>query len=278
MEVFSMNDTISDTLLFPACVKVLEAEVTPLHYGDLTHKALQSFNIDMQTINLNRQKEDVRERLLLAKRMGTFYTGQYLFLGALKKWFYEENYSLFASDNDYIAIGNMPITVAIDGAFEIVMRSDYMIDKFSRSPEKRYYAMSKGLMIEAAVKHFFRQTYPSMYAEPENAGNYKQPCEHDFRLHISGRRYIHIDVCGTNYKNEFRCPPQKKPTDFHLLCEIDEERLFLVSVAKGEDFRNDILSNELLFINQTIKPIQFICWLNCLKHGIDYMKIKRMVF
>lgn len=74
-------------VLFPACVEVLREEQRPMHYAELTRKALARLGYGWHDVPWHRQVEDVREKLLLASSRGTAYIGKPYCVGVLKEWF-----------------------------------------------------------------------------------------------------------------------------------------------------------------------------------------------
>lgn len=69
------RDTLSMTEIFPACQAVLLEAWEPLHYVGLTRRAVARLGVLPESLNWNRQIEDVREKLLDARRYGLAYTG-----------------------------------------------------------------------------------------------------------------------------------------------------------------------------------------------------------
>lgn len=74
-------------VLFPACVEVLREEQRPMHYAELTRKALARLGYGWYDVPWHKQIEDVREKLLLAGSRGTAYVGMPYCVGVLKEWF-----------------------------------------------------------------------------------------------------------------------------------------------------------------------------------------------
>jgi hypothetical protein len=272
-----MPKTISDTIMFPACVEVLKEKLVPLHYAELTRLAIQRLGEYEFTINMKRQKEDVRERLLLPGRYGCFYTGKPHYLACLSRWFHINYYKAFEEMDDYIKV-EPKMSSAFEGSFEALMRSEYMLNKANSDKAVKNKRVSKGLMIEAVAKSYFKDNFPSLFGEPENHGNYRKPCDHDFILHLK-HRSLKIDICGPNASGMFGNVGNKKTTDFHVLCRVINDELYITGILKGENFVDEILRNELKLCNTATEPVRFVVWLNCKIHKpeIDYIEIMNQV-
>ena len=212
------NDTISDSIFFKVCSNVLDEELTPIHYKQLTEKALAKMELRPKDVNFRRQIEDVRERLLQGGMRGCGYVGKPLCCGVKKEWFEDCQYVLFSTAEEGVEL-DTDINTAIKANHESLMRNEYMIRKGVRSLNAVMKARAKGFQIEFAVKKYFIRKYERFYREADNHNLFDIPCDHDFKLNVNGR-IIKFDVSGTNAGGTFRIPYSKKTTDYHLLAEI----------------------------------------------------------
>ena len=251
--------------LFPACVDVLNAHMVPLHYKDVTKKALDLLGVMPSHVVLNKEAENVREKLLQAGQRGTFYTGPPSYAGALRAWFVSDRQLHLSVD--YIAIPGSA-SAGADGAFEALMRSPHMvIHKPSLANTARLNrARSSGLVLEKHVAQWFRRRYPTLYADPANRDDWRTPCSHDFSLMINGRRYL-IDVAGPDDRGSFGKRGRKHPTDLHLLCRISGDECLFEGVVRGQAYQDKIDPHSIF------SPTAFVVWLNCVQQGIDYANV-----
>lgn len=255
MEV-SMRD------LFPAVVSVLDQEMVPIHYAELTRKALARIGLrDAQTA-FKKEIENVREKLLIVGQRGTLYTGAPLFAGALRHWFVSD--AQMSMTMDYIEIPGSAQAGA-DGAFEALMRSPHMVihNPSLANTERLNRIRTSGLVLEKHVARWFKQRFTALYSEAENIGRWKQPCSHDFVLTVNGRAFL-IDVAGPDERGQFGKRGRKHPTDIHLICRIDGDQCLWEGVVRGDGYKESIDPLSIF------SPTAFIVWLNCAKHGIPY--------
>lgn len=254
--------------LFPRCANVLNRELRPIHYAELTELAMRELEIvnpDRDASGFRKNIENVREKLLLAGQRGTFYTGSPLFAGALRSWFVSE--AQLAMTLDYIAIpGSAQAGVA--GAFDALMRAPYMVTHNPNLAHSEWLnrVRSSGLVLEKHIAQWFKRQFPEFYGEASNHNEWTQPCSHDFTLTVNNRKFL-IDIAGPDEQGRFGRCGRKHPTDIHLICRIDGDNCSWEGVVRGEGFRQTI-DPESIF-----SPTAFIVWLNCHKHGIRYTDV-----
>ena len=247
--------------LFPACNSILEAELRPIRYDDLAKKAVEVLGYQWKDVDDDKVVEDVREKLPMRSDFGIAYSGAPHCLMAKSHWF--NGYQLPLLNSDTIRIpGNAWSGVL--GAFEALMRSPTMLDKWNGDVNKRNHARAKGLVIEQHVTDWFAAQWPAFYHDPENHEQWEKHCDHDFQLWVDGKN-IHIDVAGLG-KNGCYGGSHKRTTHFHLMCRADQESkdIFWEGVVSGAEFSNAI------FAENAVSPVRFVVWLNCNKFGIDY--------
>ena len=252
---------VSMAELFPACVEVLRSDLYPMHYRELTKQAIQRLQ-PQSKINLFRSAEDVREKLLQAHRMGTFYAPHAGYLGAMQSWFPSRQMTL---NFDFIAIPSN-LKAAIDGGFEAVMRLPHMKTKVINSPG-RYLACVRGQILEKHVAYWFESSYAEYYSPPPNANDWRKGCDHDFILTIPSVGELKIDVMGADKNGEYKTPQGKPKTSVHLLCRAMPNSVLWEGCVRGSQLKSSVIPAN------TFSPVCFLVWLNCQIRGIDYQAI-----
>lgn len=250
--------------LFPKCRDILVREMRPIKYGDLTRIALMELGVPFSEIDLKKEKENVREKLLLAGQYNCFYTGAPLYAGAMRNWFVADDHQQLSLVVDYIKIpGNA--SAGASGAFEALMRSGYMQvhNRELANTELLNRGRASGLVIEKHVTNWFSKQYPEFFAEPENHNVWHQPCSYDFSLTVDGRQWK-IDVAGPDKNGSYGKRGAKKSTHMHLLCKIVGDYCAWEGVVRGKEF------NAYIDPSSIFSPVALIVRLNCAKHGINY--------
>lgn len=237
-----------------------------MHYAELTRLAL--VNLTAGPDDLFRAKEDVREKMLLAGRYGTAYTGQPECFGIVRDWFPSPQTPLLNLDARTIRIAGSASSAEM-AAFEAVMRARHMIQKHPNAdPEKRFRGLARGMAIEHHVSPWFRDKWPGLYRDAENKGVWHEWCSHDFRLDLpSIRRMVEVDVMGPLGDGDFGVPNGKQRVDIHVMASIDGDDVILHGFRPGPQ-----LSDRFAAEN-TMPPQMLIVWLNCESIGIDYREI-----
>lgn len=252
-------------LLFPACVAVLEDAMMPLHYRDITSRALERLRHTAPCAAAQadeaKNAENVREKLLGATRLGTFYLGKPSCLGAMQRWFRLPQLSLLHQDT--VAIPGHAQAGA-DGGFEALMRSPFMETKYRTAlPHRRYKACAQGLVLQAHVVQWFTTHYARLVRPPLNEGRWNLPCNHDFQLVLPTRTFL-VDITGPDLHGLYIHAPKKAQADLHLLCRIVGRDCRFEGVIRGQDFT-------MMVIPETsLSPVNFCVWLHCLQRGLDY--------
>lgn len=249
--------------LFPACVNVLSHELRPLHYADLTARAMRRLGVPApeQSEWFGKNSENVREKLLLSGQRGTCYTGAPLYAGALQAWFIDAQ---LAMTMDYIEIPGSA-QAGVDGAFEVLMRAPSMMihRKELAHTERLNRVRSSGMVLEKHISRWFQRQYPAFYGEADNHGQWSRPCSHDFTLTVNDRKFL-IDVAGPNESGNYGKRGRKHPTDLHLICRVSADHCLWEGVVRGEGFIESIDPASIF------SPTAFVVWLNCAKHSINY--------
>lgn len=257
----------SQTDLFPACLDVLNSELRPMHYKELTRKAIAKLGYHEGDVSMFRASEDVRERLPERFRDTIYLSGNNLYAMAFRRWFRCGQLTLGNYVDEPVRIKGSA-TSGSEGAFNALMRAPYMEDHFGGKIEVRNRVRAKGLVLEQHVKDWFKLHYPDFYLEPRNAGIWQQPCSEDFRLNVNGR-VLHIDVAGRNRNGTFG--GSKKSTDIHLLCDIDGSDVFWFGTESGERWTENV------FEVNSMSPANMLVYLNCAANKIDYDYLRSYV-
>lgn len=254
------RDVVSMSRLFPACNRVLDRELRPLHYKELMKMALELLKISPAKVDTSKLAEDIREKLPPRANNDIIYTGKPDCLMAKLHWFPRVAPPLL--HDEYIVIpGN--VSQGIEGAFEALMRNQYMINKI-RDYERRNLVRAQGLVVEKHVTNWFKRNYPNFYREADNYRQWERACRHDFKLQV-GDKSLSVDVSsdvGNGYHSH-----NKKPTDLHLLCEVSSNGTDVI----WRDIRTKTEFDEnKMAIGTGRSPRSMVVWLNCLKYKINY--------
>lgn len=262
------KDTVPMTRMFRSCHKVLCKSLCPMHYAKLTELALKNLGLSRDDVSWPKQKEDVREKMLLKGRYDTFYMGQPSCLTGLRWWFDDAQRRLLKPTDGIIIPGHA--NSGVRGAFEALMRTPYMKTKTRAPTISRMQGRARGLVTEKHVTDWFQLQWPEFYVPPENDGRWEMPCDHDFQLIIDNLR-LRVDVSGPDSKGQFGNPGKGKGrTNLHLICEIDHQNVIWKAVIRGADYDNRI-SPDL----DGICPERMAVWLNCKQDGLDHEAIRR---
>lgn len=263
-------DTVKMDELFPVCRDILKKELKPIHYTDLTAKALQYLGLTENDVNWQRQIEDVREKMLLAGQYKTFYIGKPYCLAGLRWWFESDQLRLINPTTGIKIPGDA--SAGADGAFEALMRDPNMKIKTTAPIERIAKVRTSGLVLEKHVAYWFKKNWPVFYLPPDNERQWATPCNHDFKLKIKNNIFK-VDVTGKRLNGNYGNPGEgKRAVDFHLLCEIIGPDVLWHSVYRGSDYKKIIIPEGQSF--NGMWPERMIVWLNCLRDGIDYQAIK----
>lgn len=262
---------VSMQILFPVCVEVLRDALEPLHYAELTKRALDILNIRVDFKEFLRLKEDVREKLLLANRYGTAYivdAGDAYCVGVLSQWFMTNQLALFNGEWEGLRIHGSA-AAGFKAAFELIKRRPHMITKQVEN-DQRELSAAFGIIIEEHVSQWVHEQWPMFWRPPENFQQWARPCNHDFRLRLKDRM-VEVDVMGPKGRGENGLlfdVTTKKPADIHLCASIHKKDVVLHGFMPRNRLRATWEAHETLPISW------FIVWLNCQRLGYDYAAIR----
>lgn len=254
------------TPLFRACERILAQKLVPIHYDILTHLAIRLLDLTTTPSEERRAKEDVREKMLEARRYGTFYVPKPDCLGAIQKWFQREK-TLFNVDA-YAVHVEANATLAVEAATELVMRRPYLLTKVNDC-FSRWQAAARGYVIEKHVAAKFKNEWPEFYRPAANEGRWDEWCDHDFQIHVGGHRWL-IDAMGPRRDGLFGKPRGggKRNVDFHIAASICDS-IVIHGFRRGKDFTDDPFGAE-----QTEPLSSLLVFLNCYQEHIDWEHIK----
>jgi hypothetical protein len=258
------NDTVSNTDLFPACSEVLDRALLPLHYRDLTIAGLHLLRVPIQTVNMVRQMEDVREKMLEAGRFGTAYLPAPHCMGYKRSWLPAPMPALINTMTPIQIASN--IQASEDALYEGLRRNPYMINKYNIPWDSRARKRSRGLLIESHVRQWFQQRYPNLYQPPANHQRWQQPCDHDFQLVVYGKAHK-VDVMGPALDSTLQFAAGKHITDVHLVAGIQGNAVMLYGGGLGKDFAH---INDL---DTTRSILPLLTMLNCAQAGLHYFAL-----
>lgn len=250
----------SMTLSFPSAVEVLRESMTPMHYKQLTVRVCKKLGISpAPSVVLDKMAEDIREKLLAAERLGTFYVGAPFFCAGLTSWFRQE---LMVTPEDHVVIPPSMLAARV-GAIDALNRAPFMIQKTNSSQDRLNRGRMEGKILEEQVSHYFRSNWPDFYLPPDNSGNFKRFCFHDFKLKV-GNKTILYDVAGPGLDGTYRASTGKKPVDIHLLARFDGDSVRWESVVRGKDYEGDLIPET------GISPVRYAVYLNCIHNNFPY--------
>ena len=258
-------------MVFKACSDVLDVECIPMHYADLTERALVTLGSSRLTVDWPRQIEDVREKMLIAGRFGSGYVGSPHCLAFKRSWFPgAEDPTLFnldAGDSTCVRFATSPRHF-INAGTEALCRAPHMLTKVASS-RRRWLGCMIGLSVEHHVKAWFQRSWPKFYEDPDNEGRFADPCNHDFKLRI-GSTHLLVDVFSSGASREWRAPAAGKPrADLHLACEFDRDAWSVLwrSVTKGDEYSTKY------YPEAATSPLWMRAWLNCRHADLPYDEI-----
>jgi hypothetical protein len=154
-------------LVFDACRRVLDREMRPIHYGELTGLALDELGVRRSSVHWPKQIEDVREKCAEAGQLGIVYVPAPHCVALLREWVPSKNSQpdLFPTRSYTLGV---TVRAAIRAGVEAQMRAKYMVKKTNAPDERVAETRYRGLLLEHQLREWFRETYPEFYEDPPN--------------------------------------------------------------------------------------------------------------
>lgn len=237
--------------MFEACGEVLDTCLRPLHYEILTSKALDLLKIPAWSVDLKKQAEDVREKMLCRQWRGKyFYVGKPYFKGAVKHWFLPQMLQM----EPIVIPAN--VQSAINGAVEASRRK--MIKKNPTVPDSVTEEVKfRGIIIERTVSDWFAANWPDLFLPASNRGRFQTVSCDDFRLRINGKT-LNVDI--------FTKWTKKRAADLHIYVGItnDGQGIEWISTLTRNGYEKNLLPE----LGKS--PVKTVVWLNCLASDLDY--------
>ena len=254
---------------------VLRRKLIPMHYRLLAQQALGEIcgSDDISKELLDAAAEDVREKVLAARKHGTFYTGPPLFSGALMEWFSSRQPNLLNSEPP-VSIDGRAICWS-DALQEVRRRGPHLQTKTLDVPGYiRWTAAIEGYSLEKHVSEWFRVRYPAFWKPATNEGDFTRPCNHDFALHVGKYRLL-VDVMGQLRTGLYGMPPGKKPANIHLISAMDGPGAIIYGYKDRSEIALVANSQKPFHPGETQQLSHLLVWLNCHAAGIDYESARR---
>lgn len=258
-------DALPMGLVFAACRRVLLRDVEPLHYVELTRRALALLGHDDHMLTWKRQIEDVREKFV---GDDIFYSGAPHCLFGYRWWFRSR---MLVRPTDGVVIP-ASVEAGIRGGFEGLMRSPHMVVKTSAPLERVMQARARGLVVESHVRGYFARRFPRLYRPPPNEGRWTQHCGYDFGLMLDGR-LVRIDISSRKRSGEYGLPVGDKEMghDHRILAESRDDNVVIVSILGGPELRAVYVHEE----HNGMPPEYWLIRLHCAQHNLDYSELRR---
>lgn len=284
MTVARREDVISQSILFPACVDVLERDLLPLHYKDLVLQAIRYLGLREEDYHITKMAEDVRQ--WLPKRFpAVYYTGSPDYMMMMRYWLISQTQRAF----NFLEPIAVPTSAkaAFNGSFDALLRARWTqakkeertggdprkkpFSQWDRPDWRRYIQIcerqAKGKTIEAQFVQWCRGRWPELILDPENAGEYDKPCSHDFRIQSPFGNVVEVDVAGEGIFGEYGSTPYgKSKADIHVCCRLDHKSDAVIF----DGFQSRKSFGEFVSREYTVAPQVFIVWMNCWQKGIRY--------
>ena len=252
-----------------ACKILLKQQMKPMHYAELTRRALQIVNLSFDDIGFRKWADELREKVFTAGLDGFVYVGKPHHLVVLSSWF--ETDWLFNTDVDAIRI-DVTSELATEAAREAALRVPHMVNKFNDSPEAQAERVARGLLIEKAVSGWFRSTFPTLWRPPDNDGDYKCWCGHDFKLKLRNQTWL-CDVAGSHRDGLYGVANGGKPNGAHIHILADDCSLTvnIKGFRYGNEFRGERFAAE-----SSRSIVRLVFFLHCQAMNLNYTKLKKL--
>lgn len=260
------NEAITDRVMFTACSDVLDRAIAPIHYAELTRRAMALLGAD--EYDIRRRKEDVRERMLEKGRFGSMYNTRCE--GIKTEWVLRESID---GQRDLLVGDPFEIkyceAIAKSAESEAACRQPYMRNKYGQSEASHLNAIASGLIVEHHVRHVFASQWIKSLRNADNHMIWRNACSHDFKLNLDGRWYD-VDVCRPDRYGDSGCKHYKTPVHIHIVADRIGDSIWIDGWSPGRDFKGIAPTH----VMRNIRQLFFI--LNCNAIGINFREAAKM--
>lgn len=250
-----------------ACGKILDSELRPIHYQELTFLAyVYEFGVDPRSVRWQKGTiEDVREPIADPEKCGWKYYDSFRYASAPFASIHRPSW--FREDDE---IGTTPhrskrLPIGIDDwetAYEAVMKRSTTMKRHGRTlAEVRRHGM-EGELLQAVVTGWFAFNLGSRLLPASNHRVWDQWAWDDFRLMNSAGDELIVDVLKVGSWKD------AKRAHLHIFAQFDDaDRPKFVDVC-------EVQTGALWHPNGypfegSLSPIRLMVWQNMLAEGID---------
>ena len=152
-------ESITEHKLFSACSHVLDEAIAPIHYAELTRRAMAMIGVDHY--DMRRRKEDVREKMLEKGRFGSMYNARCE--GIKTEWILRESL-----DRQRLLLVGDPFDIKYSDAIaktaesEAACRQPHMVNKYGQSEAAHFRTIADGKQeIDILAKDILAELQPS---------------------------------------------------------------------------------------------------------------------
>ena len=242
---------------FIEAVRELRRVAKPLHPKELSRRVESKIDPPYRARD---PYEDIREKMAMARQHGSFLVPKPDCLVGLLEWFEVSGDSLNVNLDIFEQPGSATTSYKI--ALRMERLAGRLLTKVADTPARRA-GMARGITVEEYVKQWFRQEFPDFFIDGPD-----RVLETDFWMLVNDRRWS-FDVASVKDDGVVGIPNDKKPTDFHVFGQIKDSSVYVQGYLRGRELPN---RNFRIEYSKPIAPI--IVWLQCVRDGIDYDKLR----
>mgnify|MGYP001611608816 CR=1 FL=1 len=268
----------SEMDLFPACNDIMDEEIVPQDYTELTRKGLARIGCCADNGLLQDRAEKIRMALdtgrndcALVRLPDPTRTRGYRVWAVKRSWFPEPwQRKMFPPSIRIEARAQ----AAIRGGQDAAMRLPFMrttLPGMERNP-RRVYAAVLGFVIEHHVSDWMKARWPSLWQPPPNVGKWGQGGKWDFSMNIPGieKQPTTFDVAGARDKDEKYSGKKSYKADYHLLARRVKDHFVFEGVVNGVNFHGEDVKS-----TRWGSPLCLVAWINCCVMGLGYETIRK---
>lgn len=241
----------------------------PMHYRALAAKAIESLGYTAPNGEIFRQVSEHVRQPADEGRHGLCYLGERevgrghgnVGLIFLREWVEFEQQRLF--HNGEIETGDIDFETSVEASTSVALRLPHMYNTFGDSDAVRAKRASEGLIAEAHVSRFFRQSWPSLWRAASNQRRYDRPSSDDFRLRLK-KKTLAVDVKRRNRDGGWAHLGNGNRADIYLLSDARGTEWVLVGWCTKKMMADRIDEHNALPLRNLYLR------LNCEIDGVDY--------